>query len=446
MSDQLHIRAAKEHEANNITKAKSLYIEALNINPNVTDSWNNLGMIFKSNKDFVSSLICFRKAVSLQHNNTTYLTNLGCAQWHLKHYEKAKESFEKVISINPALTPIAYHTLAYIKWISGDIDSAKKDINEAIQLSPQTPELIWDKALIDLSAGDFQQGWIGFEARFKNPAFNYLQMINIPMWNGEDLSNKKLYLHAEQGLGDIIQFSRFVRNIRPLVKDIRFDVPYELKRLFEYSFRDLDIEFKIMFKDTLPTDCDYHLPLCSLPLRLDITIENLDGCTYLEVPKDGIPIKRKSKNKAVGIVWAGDPKHDNDIERSANFLDFVESLGMPGIDLYSLQVGTKSSDIVIAGLDGLIPDYSKQIRDMVDTASIMKQLDCIVTVDTAVSHLAGAIGVPFYVVTPYHLTDWRWMLNRSDSPWYESGQIYRQEYGENYKIVLAKVANSILQG
>lgn len=442
MSQNLHIQAAEAHQANNITKAKSLYIEALKISPDFAESWNNLGVIFKQDRELIPALMATKRAVALDNKNASYLINLGLLYWNLKQYKKAEFYLDQAVEIDPDLSSTPWHTLSYIKWIRGD--NALPDMTKALSLAPQSPELTWDKALINLSMGNFEEGWIGYEARFANPVFNYLNMIQFPMWRGEDLSDKKLYLHAEQGLGDIIQIVRFVHQLVPLVKKIRFDVPNELRRLLEHSFKDSGIEFKIMYQDELPNDCDYHLPLGSLPLLLGSTFETLSAEPYLTVPSGGIPIKRKHKNKAVGIIWAGDKKHENDKERSANFLDFVENLAVPGIDLYPIQFGERASDIAISGLSGLIPDYSGQIRDMADNASIMQQLDCIVTVDTASAHLAGAIGVPFHVITPYHLTDWRWMINRSDSPWYRSATIHRQNEGESYKPVLARVAKTIL--
>lgn len=443
MSQELHNQAAKAHQEGNIEKAKRLYIQALKVTPNVGESWNNLGTIYRNDKELLAAFICAKKALGLDPNNPTYLINIGLLEWEFHQYDECEKHLKKSIQINPNLTPVPWHTLAYLKWIRNE--DPMPEMEKTISFNPNAPELIWDRGLIHLSMGNYEQGWKDYEARFANPVFKYLEMIKIPMWTGEDLSNKKLYLHAEQGLGDIIQIVRYVHDLIPMVGKIRFDVPYHLKRLFEHTFKDSGIEFKIMYKDPLPEDCDYHLPLGSLPYRLGLTFEQLSGKPYLSVPDNGIPINRKSTNKAVGIIWSGDKKHPNDSQRSANLADFLEMLSVPGIDLYSLQFGDRSADIALCGATGLIPDFSSQIRDMGDNASIMKQLDCVVTVDTASAHLAGAIGVPFHVITPYHQTDWRWMLERSDSPWYDSGTVHRQAKGENYRPVLKRVAETILK-
>lgn len=436
----LHIKAQEAHQNNDIIKAEKLYIAALQQRPDIHESLNNLGSIYKDAGNYIAAKSLFQQAVALYPENPTYLINLGLTLWHLHEYDESEIHLRKAVTLQPNITNVAYHTLSYLNWIRGT--DAITDIDKAIQLAPESPEMKWDRSLIQLSLGNFKDGWAGYEERFKYSDFKYLDLINFPMWTGEDLSDKKLYLNAEQGLGDIIQIVRYVKYLLPIVKDIQFDVPNELKSLLQYTFRnEPKITFNVMFRDELPKDCDYYIPLGSLPLRLQIDIPQPP---YLDVPPGGIKIKKHPSKKAVGIVWAGDPKHPNDSERSSNLLDFVEMLSHSNIELFSLQFGSRASDIIDHNLSSVVKDMSPYITNMADTAAIIQQLDYVVTVDTSVAHLSGALNVPFFIMTPYHLTDWRWMINKSDSPWYPSATIVRQEKGEKtYRKTLCNIKNII---
>jgi len=240
---------------------------------------------------------------------------------------------------------------------------------------------------------------------------------------------------SEQGFGDVIQFLRFVPKLPR--ERIVFLVPREMRRLIEFNFAAPNISFYNFGSPTVPS-ADYWQPICSLGslyLRND-----LDPAAYLRAP-EGPRIERPTGSRlAIGVCWAGSSRHLADAARSSTAEAFVGALALPGVELYSFQTGAKNIDPALLGDMGIMQDLSPGIHDFADSASLLIQMDAIVTVDTALAHLSGALGVPTHVLIPYAAVDWRWGHDRKDSPWYRSMTLHRQAKGETWSQVLQRVA------
>ena len=269
-----------------------------------------------------------------------------------------------------------------------------------------------------------------------------VRTIPLPLWQGEELAGRTLYVYAEQGMGDTLQFARFLPLAARRGARIIFDCQPELLRLLA-NFPELA---------TLRTEgsplpaADFHLPLMSLPHRLGITLATLPApARYIGAPpaSAGPPLPRPPGTRlAIGIVWAGRPQHTNDHNRSITIEHFLTLCALPGVALYSLQKGPRAGDIAELGAQSLVRDLGPQIKDFADTARLIMQLDVVITIDTAVAHLAGALGRRTFVLLPF-TPDWRWLGGREDSPWYPSLRLFRQQAPRDWKGVMQRVRDTL---
>jgi hypothetical protein len=265
-----------------------------------------------------------------------------------------------------------------------------------------------------------------------------------PRWQGEGLAGKTILVHAEQGFGDTLQFARFVAMLQQARKPERliFECQPELKRLLEK----LDGVSMIVAGnvDRLPP-FDVHIPLLSLPLMFDVRLEALPaGLPYVFAP-DALQDKWKDrlageKRKKVGMAWAGRPTHPNDLRRSVSFNSLAPLLALENFCWISLQ-----KDSVATRADqSCVLDWSDEITDFADTAGLISQLDLVISVDTAVAHLAGAMGKPVWLLNSFE-SEWRWMQDRTDSAWYPSMRIFRQTESGNWNSVIREVIAGLTQ-
>jgi hypothetical protein len=281
----------------------------------------------------------------------------------------------------------------------------------------------------------------------------------MPMWQGQNLDGKHLYLFCEQGFGDILQFVRFVPLIPGDCK-IAFMVPDEMRALFEASLKDPRISFmsnnfhgahgasaerlfaERQLFEASNIKADYYVPLCTLPSvfhKIGLPFK-LWGGPYLKAPQKEAILRTKGVRKTVGVVWAGDVGHQNNYLRSMKSPhDMVETLLSPGVELYSLQYGGYRDDPLLVGPMGLVRDLSPQIKNFADTAALIQQLDEVVTVDTAAAHLVGALGKPGHVLLAHGAIDWRWMVKTDKTPWYPTLKLHRQKPGQSWRDLLTEV-------
>jgi hypothetical protein len=271
-----------------------------------------------------------------------------------------------------------------------------------------------------------------------------VRSIPLPLWQGEALDGKTLFVYAEQGLGDTIQFARFLPLVAKRGARVVFDCQPELVRLLS-GLAGVD-ELRPQFQANPLPAADFHVPLLSLPGRLGITLATVPSAVpYLSAPLAviGPNVPRPPATRlAVGLVWAGRPEHANDRNRSMTLEDLLPLADLPGVALFSLQIGPCASDIGTAGATPLIYDLTPQIRDFADTARLIEQLDLVICVDTSVAHLTGALARPGFVLLPY-TPDWRWLGMREDSPWYPTLRLFRQPAPGDWNSVVAKLRDAI---
>jgi hypothetical protein len=270
--------------------------------------------------------------------------------------------------------------------------------------------------------GNFEQGWPAYESRFKAMGIPE-RGFSEPHWAGEDLCGRRILVHAEQGLGDAIQFVRYVPMLRERGASVILEAPRGLTPLFA-GIADAVVEAGA----PLP-DFDCHAPLLSLPRGFGTRLSDIPAAVpYLRVPEDRVRKWRErlgpARRRRVGLVWAGSATHPINSERSIAARLFRPLARIPDIELFSLQKGPEAGQIAELAGCGVIPleDFA---NDILDTAAILTELDLLVTVDTMVAHLAGALGRPVWTLLATR-SDWRWMLDRPDTPWYPTMRLFRQ--------------------
>ena len=422
----------KLYKSSKFPEAYQEFINAIHEDCRCHQAFHMIGVVLRLEKKYMASISCLNKAVDLYTNNSEYHLDLGESYRMNQQWDIAEIHFEKSLKLNKN-NARAWYCYAYILSMSGRLAEADIAIKHSIRLEPTIPDLKWLQALIVLYSGNYDLGFKLYECR--KALKESKPKSTCPEWDGQDLTGKLLYIEAEQGFGDVIQFSRFL-NIIP--KDINFvcGVPNELHELMKTSFP--NVKFCSWFSP--PTNMDYYMLTGSLMNKFEWgkTIDTIPNDPYIKTNKVIKISKPKGIKKAIGVCWAGSKTHQDDAVRSSSDITFFKNLSRTGIELYSLQLGQQCDPSLVSPM-GLMQDMSPLIKNFSDTAAIIKQLDHIVCVDTSVAHLAGAMGLSVSLIIPAFSIDWRWMHNRTDSPWYPTMTLYRQEHGETWDSVLQRI-------
>jgi tetratricopeptide (TPR) repeat protein/ADP-heptose:LPS heptosyltransferase len=459
-----------------LNEAITYYQKALQLDPNYTAAYNDIGIILIENGKFEEASSFFMKAIELEpgfalaHNNLgTTLQYKGLSEKALFHYRKAieidpaiadaynniggilkdkgqideaVEYFQKALQLNPAFAE-AYNNIGIVLSEKGNFDEAITYYQKAIKLKPHLSNAHLNMSFIMLSYGDFNNGWKEYEWRLKINA-PYLKDFSQLLWDGSDISGKTILLYTEQGYGDAIQFIRYV----PLVVQRGATIIVECQKELVSLFQNVEgIEQVISIGEQLPA-FDVHCPLLSLSLKFNTTIDTIPAeIPYIKVNPFSI---QKWKDKLsddnlklkVGLVWAGSRAHKNDRNRSFSLDTFAPLAQFDNVVFYSLQKGD-GSEQAKSPPDGMkFIDYTDEIHDFSDTATLIMNLDLVISVDTAVAHLAGALGKTVWTLVTF-APDWRWMLNREDSPWYPTMRLFRQPSYGNWKSVIDNVKEKL---
>ena len=437
---QAFLAAAQRHQAGDNDGAVKLYMRALELYPQFADAYNNIGVILRAQEKLPAAVACFRRALSLRADNAAVLSNLGNVLWQMLRFDEATAAFKRAIELDPA-RPETLHNLGLLLHSMGDYPRAVDCFERSLAAKDGNVDVLWDRSLTRLVMGDFDRGWPEYEVRWRlkhNPP----RRFPFPLWEGQESRAISLLVHHEQGLGDTIQFCRYLPMLAPRVGRLVFECQAELARLMTCIPGVAEV---------IPTGrqtpaCDYHVPLLNLPRFLKTTLDSIPATVpYLQPPQGTVAptVHRPAGTKlAVGIVWAGKPSHNNDKNRSTTLERFLCLADLPGVALYSLQKGLRTADIQTLGVQALVTDIGSRLTDFAETALLLPQLDLIVAVDTAVVHLAGALGIPAFVLIPY-TPDWRWLKGRDDTPWYPTVRLFRQPQPREWDSVFDRVRAAV---
>lgn len=434
-----------ELEEKNYNIALDLLNESLQINPNNSECFSNRGVVnFKLNK-LENSISDYKKAILIDKNNYNAYFNLGNLYKEINKLNESIENFDKSISINKNFYN-AYHNRAVVKTLLFKFDDAIRDFDEALKINPKYFNSLFFKAITQLKIGDFKNGFKNYECRWETTNFpTPKREFKQPCWNGIDnLNNKIILIHGEQGLGDNIHFVRYFNLIKKKAKKAILQVDKKLVQLF----KELNLNDHIYSNNEKLPDFDIHCPLLSLPFKFSTTIESIPlNNKYFFVNKERINKWKKTfDNKFIniGINWQASPNPDFDKGRSFKLKYFSEISKIDKINLYSLQKINGLSQINEIGNQFKINIINNLDEDasFVDTAAIIENLDLVITCDTSIAHLSGAIGKKTYLLLQKNC-EWRWLHNIDFSPWYNSIKIYRQKTQDDWSSVFNEVEKDI---
>jgi tetratricopeptide (TPR) repeat protein len=419
---------------------------ALEIEPKLAMALSNLGVALYELKDYEEAARAQRKAIAANPNFAEAHSNLGNAVHALKRFDQAIAAYRRAIALKPDYAD-AWANLGTTLHHSGSFDEGIAALRRAIALAPHHANAHSGLGILLLMRGELGEGWDEYEWRLRSTERKGPRFPEIP-WQGEALAGKHIYVQAEQGFGDTLQFARYLPLLAARAGRVTMRVHQQLVSLLQESLPGITVLGDR--RDPAPYQCD--AVLLSLPRLFKTRLETIPAqVPYLRAPAD--PVARWTKRLAgmsglkVGLVWAGNPEHVNDHRRSVDLKLLTPLFAVRGASFASLQVGPRSADLKKLKSSKIkIEDLSPAFNDFVESAAAVSALDLVITVDTSMAHLAGALGKPVWVLLPW-VTDWRWMLQREDNPWYPTMRLFRQKRGEDdWTGVLARMAKELKAG
>lgn len=441
-------RALRAHNANRLEEAAQLYQRIVHLDPAFAPAWINLGVLLRRTGKAEAAVMCLRRGIALEPEDGAAWSNLGNALRSANRLDEAHSAQRRALDLSPGVARVHYNYGLTVRD-KGDLDAAEHAMHRAELLGYETPDIAWDRALTALLAGKFRAGFEAYESRWRLPESAALHQT-IPQWDGSPLGDRTLLVWAEQGLGDTLQFSRYLCDgaaalgLAAAGGRIILEVQPPLARVLQRSpdFSGITV---VPRGARLPP-ADVQIPLLSLPRLAGTDTHNIpDHCPYIVAPPDSVPPPGLQPDRLkIGICWAGKPSHRNDRNRSVPLSSFGALFDLPGTDFLSLQKGPAAEEIAERSIGALVRDLGGGFRDFADTAAALRALDLVITVDTSVAHLAGAMARPVWVLLPY-APDWRWMLHRDDSPWYPSMTLFRQTSPGDWDEVFTRVRQALLR-
>ncbi|MFT7572786.1 MAG: tetratricopeptide (TPR) repeat protein [Paracoccaceae bacterium] len=413
--------------------------------PNSPEAHSNLGAAYNAAGKAGKAVICFESALKMRPKDVELKFNLGNGLVASERYEEAEEVLRQVVYEKPDHIRAQINLCAALKE-QGRYDSAIRRYQKAIIAVPDSAEAHWNHALTLLATGNYADGWDEYEWRSLLPGFA-MEKMDRPLWQGEELDGRTLLVHAEQGLGDTLQFVRYLTLMQNLDGEVIFACPDRLIKLLQPVAQNI----KIVPLSKRPTH-DIQSPLISLP-RLFHEALPFEPSERTYLPRDetrvagwreklGPPTGRR-----IGIAWQGSTGYQHDGRRSIPLLNFEQLAKQENLQLVSLQQGDGAEQIAEMPWRDRIVDMTAEMdtdHAFVDTLAVMASLDLVVTSDTAIAHLAGAAGIPVCVAL-CHLPDWRWGLKGESSPWYDSMRLVRQEQAGDWSGVFRRISAAIAE-
>lgn len=402
--------------------------------PDWADGYNNLGLVLKDQSRLSEAEECFRRAVALEPDKPEQYINLGNLLKYIRRPDEAEKCYHQALSLQPDNYD-AYNNLGNLLKDCRRLTEAEAAYKKALDLRPGFPEASFALATLYLLQGYFSKGWQDYDAyRMKKYASGQPRFVR---WQGEDLTGRSILLFHEQGFGDTIQFVRYAQKVAALAGHTALCVQKPLAPLMAASFKNI-----VMCADgeEPAREFDFACPLPSLPCVFNTCEHTIPPAPYIDPGPEVCRAWEErlaglAKRPRVGVVWAGNPLHSNDRNRSIPFAVFAGILSGAEINWISLQAGDRASD---AAADPAVWDFSQELTDFSATAGLIKSLDLVIAVDSAVAHLAGALGKPVWLLLPF-APDWRWQLARDDSPWYEGMRLFRQSNAGDWQAVIVRV-------
>ncbi|MFM0124973.1 tetratricopeptide repeat-containing glycosyltransferase family protein [Paraburkholderia sp. RL18-101-BIB-B] len=434
-SDALNNRGNAQAGLNRPLDALGSFDRAIALMPDFAPAWNNRACVLRDLGRPADALASCDHALALQPNYPDAWSNRGNAFSDLNQPEEAERCYRRALELAPAFAD-AWNNLGLTQIDLNQHAQALSSYERALAVNPDAAETHWNESLCLLQMGQLEGGWQKYEWRWERSRIKASRRsFAQPLWLGDfSINGKTILLHAEQGLGDTLQFCRYAALVSKLGAKVVLEVPRELMRLMAT----LDgVDQLIEAGQTLPPfDC--HCPLLSLPLAFKTELDSIPSTTPYLIAKaeaarqwhDRIHAQADGRLK-VGLVWAGGNRphvaelRKNDARRSIAFAQLTPLLEVSNVQFFSLQKGPAAQQLESSEWGERVIDYTEELNDFADTAALVANLDLVISVDTSTAHLAGALDKPVWILNRFD-TCWRWMLERTDTPWYPRARLFRQ--------------------
>jgi len=402
------------------------YNRAISIKPDYPEAYSNRGNALAVLDRFTDALTSYDQAIELADGYAEAFFNRGNVFRELDKYVDALSDYDRAIAINPQYAESHCNRGLVFLALKRYAD-ALSDFRTAISLKPDFADVFWNQGTTLLTTGALEEGWAFYEWRKRLDKPYGTSTFWQPVWSGaEDISQKTLLVYHEQGLGDVIQFCRYVKLCGARAARVILSVPGRLVSLLKR----LASNIEIVDAAEQPPNFDYQCALMSLPLVFGTTLDTIPvDPAYLTPDPECVTAwteRLGDRDKPrLGLAWSGNPRQQNDRYRSIPFGNMEPLLNLD-VDWHALQTEVRDSDLGLLRRSSRLRLWNDEITGFANTAGLVQHLDLIVTVDTSIAHLAGAMGKPTWILLPY-AADWRWLTERSDSPWYPSVRLWRQK-------------------
>jgi len=423
------------------------YRRAVRLKSDYVAAYVNLAMTLKDLGRTDDAIDNYKQAIRLKPDYHQAHNNLGIALKELGRLDEAIESYAEAIRLRPGYAE-THNNMGIALHARGEHDEALGACERAIELKPDYPQAHWNRSLVLLLKGRFEEGWEEYRWRRKTnlASFAYPHELDKPLWSGEPFVGKRLLIHYEQGLGDNLQFVRYLPMVKRLGGTVIFETPKSMYSLLQ-SFNGID-ELVQASPDGPPgVEFDAYASLMDLPGIFGTTLDTIDAeVPYIHADSEKVEHWREritGDGFKVGLVWGGRPTGRNEVlslqNRSCSLEHFAPLADVPGVVLYGLQKGPSAVQAEQLPRQILIHNLGEQFDDFADTAAAIENLDLVISIDTSVAHLAGAMGKQVWLLLKTD-ADWRWLLDREDSPWYPTMRLFRQRRAGDWAEVLERVA------
>ena len=429
-------------EIQDFSGAIECYEKVKELNPASKSIYNNLGVVYEKKGDIEKALENYKKALEITPNSPLIYTNIGVMLNKNGYNKEAIESYLKAIELDPNLATAHYNLgIAY----NNEPDKAILHYKKTLELNPDYKKAYLNLAISYLIKKDFDNGWKYYEERFQVLNRFKPQVSNPkPKWDGSSLKDKIIYVYYEQGFGDTIQFCRFIPYLKKLEpKKILFKPQPGLETLLRQNYPDIEIVDNSVSDENIVFDT--YVSLLSLLYYFKINTENIPDNYIKPDPNKVIEYKEKYCNNdkfKIGICWQGSPDHKRDKERSIPLEYFRALFEFQNVQVYSLQHGHECRQIDNFDTKLNLINLGKTFYDFSDTAAAIENLDLVISVDTSISHLSGAMGKPTWIILPM-TNDLRWFLDEDTTPWYKSIRLFRPKPNEKRILVMDRIIDAL---
>lgn len=430
--------------------AAAFFARAVKCDPACSPAIYNLGRTMRDQGRFERAIACFEKALELGAMGIEPENDLGAIQLKQGNLDEARRFFQRVLSAVPGHCN-AQVNLGHVLAALGSHSEALARYASVIKVQPDHAEAHFGAAVQQLLMGRLRQGWKEYEWRFERSEGARLHLASpspeAQRWQGENLNGKRILLRAEQGMGDTIQFCRFVVRLQAMGARVYLSVQESLVDLLR-SLEGIE-GVCALGQEKRFEPYEYWSPLLSVARLLDVSLHNIpDRVPYLQAEAGALQRWKKQLDAhvaggklRVGLVWAGNPDHENDRNRSLPLLQ-LDSFANQHCAFFSLQLGVDAQQLAKSALAPV--SLAGQLCNFSETAAAVANLDLVIAVDTSVAHLAGALGRPVWLLLPFNC-DWRWLLERSDTLWYPTMRLYRQPGRGDWPAVVARLAQDLAE-